>query len=96
MTSYELTITAISGLNLMLTIAVIVGNRRQIDDLAERLAIVETRTERSPTHDDLSKIYDRINEDSRTLHTIAGAVGRMDDNMRMILSKIVRIPDTRI
>lgn len=96
MTNYELTITAISGLNLALTVAVIIGNRRRVDDLEARLAHVETLTERSPTHDDLSKIYDRINEDSRTLHTIAGAVGRMDDNMRMILSKIVRIPDTRI
>lgn len=105
MTDYEITISALSALNLVLTITVILGNRGDRKKLAElesalrrhdeRLACVETAADRSPTHDDLAKIYERINDTSRLIHRVEGTVSKMDDNLRMVLDRMMRDLNTR-
>jgi hypothetical protein len=104
MTDFDLTI-ALSGLNLALTLAVIIGargDRRRLGELEsalrrhdERLACVETAAERVPTHDDLAKIYERVNDTSRLIHRVEGTVSKMDDNLRMVLDRMMRDLNTR-
>lgn len=104
MTDYELTI-ALSALNLVLTLSVIIGarsDRRRLRELEaalrqhdERLARVETAAERVPTHDDLAKIYERINDTSRLINRVEGTVSKMDDNLRMVLDRMMRDLNTR-
>lgn len=111
MTQYELIIASLTGLNLVLTLTVIIGNRRKVsaERLAElervitaalnshdeRLARVETASERSPTHDDLAKIYDRVNETSRLIHRVEGVVESMNGNLNLLLHRTMRDIPTR-
>ncbi|WP_338414754.1 DUF2730 family protein [uncultured Sphaerotilus sp.] len=105
MTDYETIIAALSAVNLALTITVIVGNRgdrKRMTELEgamrrhdERLACVETAADRSPTHDDLAKIYDRVNETSRLIHRVEGVVESMNGNLNLLLHRTMRDIPTR-
>jgi hypothetical protein len=48
-----------------------------------------------PTHDDLAKIYERVNDTSRLIHRVEGTVSKMDDNLRMVLDRMMRDLNTR-
>lgn len=44
----------------------------KLDGHGERIAKLETRTENSPTHDDLSGIHEKINAVSASISTLSG------------------------
>ncbi len=44
----------------------------KIDNHSERLAKVEVRAKKSPTHDDLSKLHEKINEVSTCMNRMEG------------------------
>lgn len=104
MTDVEIAV-GLTALNVLLTIGSITLRRRSDDRriaeltraLAEhddRLARIEAAAKSIPTHDDLATIYERINETSRLIHRIEGTVEGMDNNLRLVLSKLVRNFDT--
>lgn len=110
MTDVDLTtVAALTVLNVVMTIGSIAVRRRgDAERLAaleremgealaahdERLARIEAAARSHPTHDDLAKIYERINETSRLIHRVEGTVEGMDNNLRLVLSKLVRNFDT--
>ncbi|MEY2875972.1 MAG: hypothetical protein RLZZ373_3343 [Pseudomonadota bacterium] len=110
MTPYEIIVTSIATVNLVLTLSVMVGNRRKAGDqrvaelekataaalkrLENRLARVEAITERALTHDDLEKTNARIDELARVLHHLAGTVEQVNNSQRAILNKMMRTPNT--
>lgn len=109
MAEQDIFVSVLTGLNLVVTLVAIAVRRRgdttriaalereMGEALAahdERLARVEAAARSHPTHDDLAKIYERINETSRLIHRVEGTVEGMDNNLRLVLSKLVRNFDT--
>ena len=109
MAEQDIFVSVLTGLNLVVTLVAIAVRRRgdaerivalereMGEALAahdERLARIEAAARSHPTHDDLAKIYERINETSRLIHRVEGAVEGMDNNLRLVLSKLVRNFDT--
>lgn len=103
-------VSVLTGLNLVVTLVAIAVRRRgdaerivalerEMGEVLaahdERLARIEAAARSHPTHDDLAKIYERINETSRLIHRVEGTVEGMDNNLRLVLSKLVRNFDTR-
>lgn len=80
------------------------GDRnKEIDQRFERLATaVDTRldeqerdiqrlrglTERAPTHDDLSRLYEKINATAQHVSAMGGKLDAMNDNLRLMLNRI--------
>ncbi len=60
----------------------------RLDTHAERLVRLETQVKGAPTHDDLGKLYDALNETSRQVSQLVGTVSSMNDNVRLILNRI--------
>ena len=109
MAEQDIFVSVLTGLNLVVTlVAIAVRRRGDAERIAaleremgealaahdERLARVEAAARSHPTHDDLAKIYERINETSRLIHRVEGTVEGMDNNLRLVLSKLVRNFDT--
>lgn len=59
----------------------------RIADHAERLARLEEAVRRSPSHDDLKGVYQRLNDIASKTDTINGQLQWIVDNVRMILSQ---------
>lgn len=64
------------------------GFDQRADEQDRRLARLEGRLERSPTHDDLGKLYDKINTTSQAVSQMAGEMKGMNDTLRLILAQI--------
>jgi len=45
---------------------------KKIDSHSERLARVEALTEKAPTHEDLAKVYDKVNQVSACVNRLEG------------------------
>lgn len=105
MSGNEMLVAGLCGLNLLLTtVAIVMRRRGDAERIAElergmsaalaehddRLARIEAAARSHPTHDDLAKIYERINETSRLIHRVEGTVEGMDNNLRLVLSRLVR------
>lgn len=110
MAEQDIFVSVLTGLNLVVTLVAIAVRRRgdaerivalerEMGEVLaahdERLARIEAAARSHPTHDDLAKIYERINETSRLIHRVEGTVEGMDNNLRLVLSKLVRNFDTR-
>jgi len=67
--------------------------RRQCDDdieaHSERITRVEEVTKAAPSHEDLAKIYDRINDVAEEVSTLTGQLGGIETNLRTILNRII-------
>lgn len=68
----------------------------RLDGTVERLARLEERVERSPTHDDLGRIYDRINGVVDGVARVDASVGKVDGGLleltatvRQLMSRII-------
>jgi len=109
MAEQDIFVSVLTGLNLVVTLVAIAVRRRgdttriaalernKFEALAAHDAMVmffEAAARSHPTHDDLAKIYERINETSRLIHRVEGTVEGMDNNLRLVLSKLVRNFDT--
>lgn len=55
---------------------------------SERLARLDSLLAQMPSHNDLGKLYDRLNEQSREVARMAGELSHMNDNLRMLLHQL--------
>ncbi|SIQ95924.1 Protein of unknown function [Aromatoleum tolulyticum] len=58
------------------------------DEQDKRLARLEGRLDRAPTHDDLGKLYEKINATTQAVSQMAGEMKGMNDTLRLILAQI--------
>lgn len=61
----------------------------RLDKTGERLARLEERVERSPTHDDVGRVYERINALAASLSEIKGAVDSVNGNVRQLMARVI-------
>ena len=59
-------------------------------DHATRISRLEGIVSKAPTHDDLSKLYEKQNETAPTLATLLGEVKGQGDTLRLILNQIAQ------
>lgn len=59
------------------------------DDHASRIAALEGVNTRAPTHDDLGRLYERLNATTEGLKHLQGQLSSMSDTLRLILSRMV-------
>lgn len=73
---------------------------RRLDDLenlaerglsgqAERIARLEHAATKAPTHDDLGKLYERINDIDRVVSQIVGELKGISATLRLIQSRVI-------
>ena len=62
----------------------VVERRAHVNDLCQRVALLEERMRQMPTHDDLRKIYDKLTE-------LVSRVERQDERSEIVLSGLRRI-----
>jgi hypothetical protein len=62
----------------------------RMGDHAGRIARLEGVVSKAPTHNDLSKLYEKQNETARTLATLLGEVKGQGDTLRLILNQIAQ------
>lgn len=60
----------------------------QIAEQAVRLERLEMEVKHRPSHDDLSKLYDRLNEHGREVARMSGELIHMNDNLRMLVHQL--------
>lgn len=60
----------------------------RMDGQGERIARLEEQMRTVPTHDDLSKLYDKVNATANMVSSIAGELKVVNDNLRMILNRV--------
>ena len=105
MTPYEIIVACVAVTNLVFTLAVFQANRgkaaaarlaelegRVNDGLqvqALQIAALRGGAEKAPSHTDLSKIYDQLNDTRSQIDTLAGSVEQMNANLRLVLAKYV-------
>jgi hypothetical protein len=106
MTPYEITITCVALANLGFTMVVWRSSRAKAnearlkaleDSLMTRLSVHDERITRAEeadkrgiTHDDLAKIYTEINKTAHQINRLEGGVEQMNENLRLLLTKMVR------
>ena len=60
----------------------------RMDDQDKAIARLTGMIERAPTHGDLSKLYEKVNHTAQDVSHIAGEMRGINDNLRLILSRI--------
>lgn len=60
----------------------------KLEGQSERIATLEERSLNTPNHADLAKVYESINDLSKTVHKLAGQVDAQGDMLRLILNRI--------
>lgn len=67
------------------------ANKKAIEQLNDRVGKVErhqdvlvSRIEAAPTHADIGKVYDRLNDASQTMNKLAGQLGALSHQLSMI------------
>ena len=61
----------------------------RLDGTQQRLAALEAEVKRAPTHDDLGRIYERINQVGTSLGEIKGGMDEMKSSFRQLMSSII-------
>lgn len=59
----------------------------RITQHSDRLTRMESQLGQIPSHGDLGKLYDRLNEQSRDVARMAGELSQMNDNLRLLLHR---------
>lgn len=54
----------------------------------ERLTKLEASVERMPSHNDLSKLYDKVHDQGQRLSMIEGTLEQINSNVRLMLHRI--------
>lgn len=62
----------------------------RMTDHATRISRLEGVVSKAPTHDDLSKLYEKQNETARTLATLLGEAKGQGDTLRLIFNQIAQ------
>ena len=62
----------------------------RIDKAAERLAALEADARRAPTHEDLARIYDRINVLATNQSETKGTLDNMATTMRQLVNELIK------
>jgi len=62
----------------------------RLADHATRISRLEGVVSKAPTHDDLSKLYEKQNETARTLATLLGETRGQGETLRLILNQIAQ------
>jgi len=60
----------------------------RLDSNASRLAHLEARVAGAPTHGDLSKVYDRLNNVAESVGRLEGETKTQSDLLRLILGRV--------
>jgi BMFP domain-containing protein YqiC len=61
----------------------------RLDGTQQRLAALEAEVKRAPTHDDLSRIYERINQVATSVSEIKGGMDEVKVSFRQLMSNII-------
>jgi hypothetical protein len=61
----------------------------RLDSNSDRLARLEERASRAPTHEDLGKIYERINAIAASQAESKGALDSINATMRQLVSRLI-------
>ena len=62
----------------------------RLADHAGRIARIEGAVSKAPSHEDLSRLYDKQNETARTLATLLGETKGQGETLRLILNQIAQ------
>lgn len=57
----------------------------RLNQHGDRLTKVESQLSNMPSHTDLGKLYDRLNDQSRDVARMAGELSQINDNLRLLL-----------
>ena len=57
---------------------------------ADRIARLESMAQNAPTHNDLSKVYERLNRVAESVSRIEGTLVSFGDTQRLILNRIAQ------
>lgn len=60
----------------------------RMDGQGERIARLEAQMRVVPTHDDLGKLYDKVNATANNVASMAGQLNGINENLRLILNRI--------
>jgi len=103
-TTYELAITTVAVVNLVLNLSLFQANRHKastervermrsdIDDHALRLARIDAHLQNSPSHDHLSEIYEQLNRTRDQVGRMAGELEQVNRNLQMLLNHQLKGP----
>ena len=58
---------------------------QRLSQHSDRLTKVESQLSNMPSHTDLGKLYDRLNDQSRDVARMAGELSQINDNLRLLL-----------
>lgn len=61
----------------------------RLDKTVERLSALEADARRAPTHEDLSRIYERINQVATSVSEIKGGMDEVKVSFRQLMSNII-------
>lgn len=60
----------------------------RMDQQDKSIAHLRGVSERAPTHEDLGKLYDKVNDTAITVAAVAGQLRSVDDTLKLILNRI--------
>jgi C-terminal processing protease CtpA/Prc len=60
----------------------------RLDEQDRVIARLTGMIERAPTHNDLSKLYDKVNTTAQAVSQMSGEMKGINENLRLILSRI--------
>lgn len=106
MTLYEILISTVAGVNLLLTLNNMRSNsckaadervndledslRKQLKEHEATLNRLAARAELSITHEHLSEVYGDLKGISEQVHQLVGQHEQMNQNLRLLLARLVR------
>jgi hypothetical protein len=93
--TYEIIVSTIAATNLVITLAVMVASRgkaasARVDELAMRVERMDAVVAAAPRHEDLSAIYQSLNESRQQMERLSGEVTQMNANLRMVLNQLMK------
>lgn len=56
----------------------------EFDDIKTRVTTIEGKLENAPTHRDLSKVYDRLNDVAEDLSSVSGQMRALSNQLSMV------------
>lgn len=63
---------------------------KQVDDLDKDVVALQTATAKSPSHEDIAKVYESINGLAATVNQLVGENRGQTDTLRLILNQITQ------
>ena len=63
---------------------------QELNDMDDRLIRVEKDVEHMPTHEDMSKLHQRVNETKEVVDNIHGQLTQIDHTMKMVNQHLIQ------